>query len=131
MGLKAAFQGAAQAAIKAFADVREEVTYQVWVATTYNLDTREVTNTTPTEKKIKGIWEDFTVSEIDNVNVLARDRRFIVAGKDFTGEFGASAVPHPLDKIQRGSTERWEVVRIERDPADASYTLQVRMGEEP
>ena len=130
MGLKIAFQGAAQAVIKAFGDLREEITYRAWASTTYNLDTREVTGS-PTEKKIKGIWEDFTTDELDNVNVLARDRLFVMAGKDFTDQFGASATPHPLDQIQRGSDERWEVVRIERDPADASYALQVRMGEEP
>lgn len=130
MSLKSTFQNAAQAAIKAFSDVREEVTYRAWSSTTYNLDTREVT-VTPTEKKLKGIWEDFTTDEIDNVNVLVQDRLFILSGKDFTDMFGSGTAPHPLDQIQRGSDERWQVVRIERDPADASYALQVRMGEGP
>lgn len=130
MGLKAAFQSAAQTAVKAFGDLPEEVTYRSWGSTSYDLDTRAVTQTM-TEKKIKGIWEDFTTDEIDNVNVLAQDRLFIMAGKDFTDKFGSSAVPHPIDQIQRGSSERWEVVRIERDPADASYVLQVRVGEKP
>lgn len=131
MGLKEAFQGAAQAAIRSFANVREEVTYRSWSSTAYDLDSREVTQTM-TEKKVKGIWEDFVVEQIDNVNVLARDRIFIVARKDLIAAgFASTFEPHHNDQIQRGSNERWDVVRIERDPADAHYTLQVRMGEEP
>ena len=130
MGLKSAFQGAAQAAIKAFSDVREEVTYRSWSGTTYNVETRKVVRTM-TEKKIKGIWEDFTTDEVDNINVLARDRVFIVARKDLEAQFGSSFEVDAKDQIQRGSDERWEVVRIERDPADAAYVLQIRMGKEP
>lgn len=129
MGLKESFQSAAQAAVKAFGNVREEVTYRSWSSTAYA--SREVT-LTMTEKKVKGIWEDFTVEQIDNVNVLAQDRIFIVARKDLIAAgFASTFEPHHNDQIQRGSDERWEVVRIERDPADAHYTLQVRMGEEP
>lgn len=130
MGLKEAFQSVARTAIKSFGNVREEVTYRSWSSTTFDTNDLKVTRGM-TEKKVSGIWLDFTTDEIDNVNVLAQDRIFLVARKDLTEQFGSSFEPHHNDQIQRSSDERWEVVRIERDPAEALYELQVRPGKEP
>lgn len=82
--------------------------------------------TNPTESSTagKGIAEDYDERQIDGAEVRRGDRRVLIVGNSLSA---GSVIPEQGDKITiEGAT--YEIVRIERDPAAATYTCQVRGG---
>ncbi len=69
-----------------------------------------------------GIVDDYNVRDIDNTTVMAGDRKVLV----FVGSLPSAApVPKPQDQvIAEGVT--YQIVGVRRDPAAATYELQVR-----
>jgi len=69
----------------------------------------------------RGVIEDYANREMDGTLVLMGDRRVLLLGASLP----TAIVPKPGDRITiEGST--FDVNRVVRDPAAASYTCQVR-----
>jgi len=70
----------------------------------------------------KGFWEDYKTKEIDGTQVHAEDRKALILG----GTLPTGIVPTKGDKIsitEAGVTELGYILRVERDPAAATYIL--------
>lgn len=70
---------------------------------------------------VRAFREDYTVEKVDNQTVLRNDRQYLIAAKDLGAE-----VPEEDDLLDFGGGEFWTIVRVETDPAEATYTLQCR-----
>ena len=69
----------------------------------------------------EGIIDDYTDREIFGTSIEAGDRRVLI----ITGLLATAVVPEPNWRVTiEGSTYR--VIAVKRDPAEATYTLQVR-----
>ncbi len=81
---------------------------------------------TPNETtyQVAGVPDKVHYRAIDNVNVLADDRLFYIAGKVFT-QAGLTLRSKPNDTLQLQG-ETWNVIRIDTDPVQAVYVIQVR-----
>lgn len=80
----------------------------------YDPVTGTVTNTTETYAG-RGVFGGYSVREIDNQHILATDTRLTALQNEIT------------DTPQEGDTiDGLEVVRIEKDPAGATYSLTLR-----
>lgn len=76
---------------------------------------------TETDISFEGIIESYTEDEIDETTVLSNDRRVLI----ITNSMAQSVVPEPnWDVTIEGL--RYRVIAVSRDPAEATYTLQVR-----
>lgn len=72
---------------------------------------------TMTDYACEGIWVDYLVSEIDGTLVHLDDRKALIIANSIIGEIE----PEKGDKITIDATA--EILRVERDPASATYTL--------
>ena len=77
----------------------------------------------PSEKTFscRGIIEDYKETQFNDTSVLRGDRKVLLLG----GTLQAGIVPKLGDKVKiEGFT--FNVVNVNRDPASATYSLQVR-----
>lgn len=76
---------------------------------------------TETSYPCKGVVEDFALTVIDGTNIQRGDRRVLLLG----GTLPDGVEPRIGDRVTiEGGTRT--VVNVQRDPAGASYSLQVR-----
>ena len=79
------------------------------------------TNPTTTSHSARGVVGDYTDYQMDGTLVQRGDRWVLLLASTITG----LAVPQPGDKVTiQGAT--YLVVRVKSDPANATYTAQVR-----
>lgn len=79
------------------------------------------TNSDSTQASARGIIDDYDSAQIDGTLIQKDDRKVLLLG----GTISGGVVPKPGDQVAiEGST--YNVVRVARDPAAATYTLQVR-----
>ncbi len=79
------------------------------------------TGATTADYTARGIIEDYTDAQIDGTLIAAGDRKVLLLGASIAG----AAVPMPGDRVTiEGAT--YNVRRVERDPAGATYSLTVR-----
>jgi hypothetical protein len=69
----------------------------------------------------RALRETYSHEKIDNVNVLAQDRLYLVPMLDLNG-----LVPIEDDLLDFGNNDLWTIKRVSTDPATATYSLQVR-----
>lgn len=69
----------------------------------------------------KGFVDTYTAREIDGTNVRANDRKVILLG----GSLPDDVDPRAGDRVTIESGD-WKVIRVERDPAGATFTCQAR-----
>jgi hypothetical protein len=79
------------------------------------------TNPTSTPYACEGVVSDYTTRLIDGTLVATGDRRILILGATLP----AGVVPSSGDQVTIESLT-YDVVRVTRDPAAASYELQVR-----
>ena len=120
MGLKSTFQSAAQTVISSFDDVGySSVAYHSLGTFSYNTTTGVNTESGDTDTTIKGIYDEIKSEEIQGRDILATDRKLLVANLDI------SVTPKVGDYLTIDS-EEWNVIDFETDPAFALYTLFLR-----
>lgn len=115
--MRAAIQAAVGAAFAAMSDLKTSVTYRRG-AGSYSPTTGQVTPGATTHT-VLGIFFDFESNQIDNVAIRATDKQFLFEASQIAFE------PSLTDKIQSGSTV-WEIKNLSKDPAGATWTLQIR-----
>ena len=69
----------------------------------------------------RGMCEDYTTREIDGTNVRQGDRKIMLLG----GSLPDDIDPQPGDAIVIEGAS-WKVIRVERDPAGATFSCQAR-----
>lgn len=74
-----------------------------------------------TNHTCRGVISDYDERQIDGSLVQRGDRRVLLLG----GSLPSSVVPAPNDEVTIEGT-KYSIVNVRRDPAGASYTLQVR-----
>lgn len=80
------------------------------------------TNPTVVEYSCRGVLEDYDDRQIDGELILRGDRKVLLLGKSIGG---GAVEPKPGDQVTiEGRT--FSVIGVTRDPAAATYTLQVR-----
>lgn len=79
--------------------------------------------TTPdsTQASARGIIDDYDSAQIDGTLIQKDDRRVLLLG----GTISGGVVPKPGDQVTIENST-YNVIRVARDPAAATYTLQVR-----
>lgn len=121
MGLQAAFQRAAQTAIKAFGDVPVSTNYHAYVTATVAVTTGAQTVTYSTVAGVKVVFTDFKIGQVDGEMVKPEDKIALIAGLDLPG-----VTPGVNDQITHDASTTWQVQRVMLDAAGALYKLQVR-----
>ena len=79
-------------------------------------------STTESSSACRGVLEDYKDSQVDGTIVLQGDRKVLLLGATLP----TGVIPTPNDKIEIEDTQ-FIVIRVQRDPAAASYTCQVRL----
>jgi len=79
------------------------------------------TNPVVRSRRAKGFIDDYAERQIAETIVQTGDRRIILLGASIQG----GAVPTPGDRIMIEG-DSYQVIRVMRDPAAATYTCQVR-----
>jgi hypothetical protein len=121
MGLKDAFQEAAQTIITAFDNIPVTATYTSVGSITYSATAGAVSLTT-TMSAVTVVFVAYQQTEIDNLNVMPYDKKALIAELDLDA---LSITPNITDKIIYGG-EVWQVIDKKIDPAEALWQLQVR-----
>jgi hypothetical protein len=121
VGLADVFQQGAQAIRGAFDDVPEDLVYNVYATTVFTPGSLTEPVKVSTEVAVKGFVVGIADREIDNLNILAKDRRVLIASLDMP-----TVTPDENDWVVRPNGEVLEIVRIKVDPARALWQLQVR-----
>jgi hypothetical protein len=78
----------------------------------------EITITGPFYKS-KGVFANYTLSDIENSAVEPNDIKLILASNDL------SVTPKTGDWLEE-SYIQYKVFQVKKDPADATWTLQIR-----
>lgn len=79
------------------------------------------TNPTTTTHAAKGFIDDYQDTQIDGTIIQDGDRMVVLLGASIAD----SAIPTPGDRVTIEGSE-FNIVRVKRDPAAATYTCQVR-----
>lgn len=79
------------------------------------------TNPTTTDHAGRGIIDDYDEKEIDGDVIRVGDRKILLIGNSIAG----LTVPKPNDEVTIEG-RRYTAVRVKRDPAAATYTIQAR-----
>ena len=120
MGLKETFQNAAESIIDAFGNVATtSLAYHSLGTFSYNATTGANTESGDTDTTIKTIFDEINSSEIQDRDILATDRKLLVANKDI------SVTPKVGDYVTI-SSDKWNVVDWVTDPAEALYEIFIR-----
>lgn len=86
--------------------------------------TRAPLPATPAEHPCRGLIEDFSPVSVDGTRIEAGDRKVILLGGTLRGVVPEGGVNKDQVRIEGGT---WNIHRVlARDPAGATYTLQVR-----
>ncbi len=119
MGLRSDIAAAVQSAMVALGDIKLTATYtKVTTGSTYNPSTG-TTDETTTEYSLEGVQYSYAEENIDGVQVKRGDSKFLFESRllDFD--------PSDNDFITIAA-RRWEIVKPSKDPADATWILQLR-----
>ena len=120
MGLRETIIAGVTTGLNALGNVKETVTYKSYqTSSSYNATTGAVTRT-ETSYTVEGIFDGYKKREVDNLNVLPHDMKFIMLQSEM------AATPTTQDRLVRSTGKSWEVVWVEQDPVSATWTLQVR-----
>lgn len=120
MGLRETILSGVTAGLNALGNVKETVTYKAYLPTSsYNTTTGVVTRT-ETSYTVVGVFMEYKKREIDNVNVFARDQKFLFL------QSALAVTPSLHDRLVRSDARSWEIVWVGQDPVSATWEVQVR-----
>jgi len=121
VSLRTIFKTAAQKTVTAFGDVGVSTNYYAFGSASYNASTGSPTDIYTTVAGVTVIFGVFSFRQTDGQAVQAEDKKALIPALSISG-----VTPAPSDRITLdGGAETWEVVRVETDPAEALWTLQV------
>lgn len=119
MGLRATLASAVSAAFTALGDIPLSVTYRR-TSSSYNTATGSNTVTNTDYTITKAVLTRYENMEIDKVTVLGSDLKLIFQTS------GLSVTPNIATDIVIASGKTYNIVRVNKDPAGATYSLQLR-----
>lgn len=120
MGLKEVFQNAAETIINGFGNVANTaLAYHSLGTYAYNATTGGQTESGGTDITITAIPDEIKSEEIQDRDIKKTDRKLLVANNDI------SVTPKVGDYVTI-SSERWNILDYETDPAEALYTIFIR-----
>jgi len=121
MGLRATLAKAVASAFTAIGDIPESCTYRR-TSSAYNTSTgtNVVTNTDYTIAK--AVFLAYESMEIDKVTILASDQKFLIQASSLP----VASVNIATDQIIDSSGKIFNILRISKDPAEATIKLQLR-----
>ena len=120
MGLKSLVTTLASSAIKTVGDLAVTITYQSHGVSVYNAltDTNVVAMV---EKIVKGVEVQPRTSEKDTTPVVKNQKRILIASNDLP-----NITPTDRDTLLFAGL-KWEIIRIDTDPAAALWIFTVRL----
>lgn len=121
MGLRDTVQNAAKTAISAVGDIAKSVTYvSMSKQSAYDPSSGDVWLEGTSYSDVSVIFAEFSAKEIDGEKIRATDEKALIAAKGFT------PTPKIGDRIHKSSTDHWQVMDKDVDPAGALWVLQMR-----
>lgn len=120
MGLREAMQKAAEATVGALGTVGVSTNYQAFASTTYNASAGSAVAAYSTTAGVTVIFDEFRLEQIDGEHVKPEDKKALIPSRSISG-----VTPKVNDRVVDGDGT-WTVVRVNADPAEALWTLQVR-----
>lgn len=87
--------------------------------TAYDTSTGVYTETSTTATS-RGVFGSYTQSELSNSAIEPTDTKLIVLQNEITIE------PKAKDTITKENSKSFRVIQVGRDPADATYVIQLR-----
>ena len=78
-------------------------------------------NPTTVSSSCRAVMEDYLDREVDGTLVVVGDRKVLILGASLP----SGVIPEPGDRVTIESST-FDVIRVMRDPAAASYTCQAR-----
>lgn len=123
MGLKETFKDAAQDIVTAFGNVGVSTNYEAIVSTSaafYNASSGVAATTYSTVAGVTVIFDVFELKQVDGIIVQPEDKKALIPAKSIS-----AVTPSPEDRIVVAGIP-WRVVRVNTDPAEALWELQVR-----
>jgi hypothetical protein len=120
MGLKETIAAGIKTGLQATGNVRRTVTYKAQsadpsYAPAFGTVTRPETNHT-----VQGLLYGYRRDEIDGVLIRPFDQQFVLLQADLP------LTPKVTERLVLDDGTSWEVVRVEQDPAQAVWMLQIR-----
>lgn len=119
MSLKATIQNAVASASTALGDLVAEYTYKQITAGEYSTTTGSITPT-ETEHTIPMVRTEYDFRDVDGTKIQVGDLQLMVLDASLI-----TFTPSTSDKIVVGGKD-WGVVNYGQDPAEATWTFQVR-----
>lgn len=120
MSLRQQIQAAVQTGLAALDDIPELSVYTGIGTPVYDPNTGNTTKPSTISSDVPMVFTSFSFMEIDNLAVLASDRKAIIATLDL------DQTPTLNDTITRPDGKIWNVIGIKIDPAGAAWVLQIR-----
>jgi len=103
-----------------FGNIRTAVDYFSVASSDYSPSAGEVSESiNSTQSSVYVIFTGYKIKDVDGSMIHINDQKAIIPTLDLT------AVPSDLDYLTVGSV-RWDVQNVKTDPANATWTLQVR-----
>jgi hypothetical protein len=120
MGLKEVIVAGIKTGLRATGNVRRTVTYKAQSADpSYAPATGTVTRP-ETTYTVKGVLYGYRREEIDGVLVKPLDQQFLLHQSELP------VPPKVTERLVLDDGTSWEIVWVEPDPAQATWTLQIR-----
>jgi hypothetical protein len=120
MGLKETIAAGVQTGLRAAGNVRRTVTYKAQSADpSYAPGTGTVTRP-ETNHTVQGLLYGYRRDEIDGVLIRPFDQQFVLLQADLP------VTPKVTERLVLDDGTSWEVVRVEQDPAQVVWILQIR-----
>ena len=106
------------------ADAVNSFTGSYQTAGTYDPITETTTGSTVTYSG-RGVLASYVLNRIDGVNILHGDLKLIALVNEVTDK---PAVDHIITApdLVKGTSQTYKVITVKTDPAQASYTIQLR-----
>ena len=123
MGLKGKIQKSISKIFPALDDMVENVAYHSAGLSGYDPVASTQVEEGGEDYEVDILVSDYDIRYIDNRDILPTDKKAIISGYEL--EF----TPKPHDTIDIDSMV-WEVIHVSTDPAEAVWTLQIRIGHE-
>ena len=120
MSLRDSFKAGAKAVVEALGDVAVSSNYLALATTSYDASAGTPSNSYATSAGVSVVFSVFRLVEVDGELVKPEDKRALIAAKSISG-----VTPSVNDRIVHDG-QTWDVQRVESDPAEALWTLQVR-----
>lgn len=122
MGLRETLSKGAQTAFTAAGDVPESATYYQIGSTSYDVSSG-VASVPTTSYVASFIFTSYKNYELNNEHIEPADVKGIIPQANISA---LPVIDDYLFRVEAGASVRYDVVAVEKDPADALWKLQLR-----